>query len=68
MRQPRVSMPGANDESATFIAHLVRATGASVADIGVTSGADVGRDFTVAGSYAYHCSIHSNMTGHVIVQ
>lgn len=42
--------------------------GATVADIGNSQNVDVARDFTVAGTYQYHCSIHSNMTGVVIVQ
>lgn len=42
--------------------------GATVSDIGVTSSADVARDFTVAGNYTYHCSIHPNMTGVVVIQ
>jgi plastocyanin len=54
------------------LAHTVtwdnQPAGASVTDIGVTSSADVARDFTVAGNYTYHCSIHSNMTGVVVVQ
>jgi plastocyanin len=40
----------------------------SVTDIDVTHDANVSRNFTVAGTYNYHCSIHSNMTGVVIVQ
>jgi plastocyanin len=54
------------------VAHTVswdsQPTGATVADIGATSSANVARNFTVAGTYTYHCTIHSNMSGVVIVQ
>jgi plastocyanin len=40
----------------------------SVADIDATSSASVARDFTVAGTYHYHCSIHPQMVGVVNVQ
>lgn len=54
------------------VAHTVtwdaQPSGATVADIGASQSTDVGRDFTVAGNYAYHCSIHSNMSGVVVVQ
>jgi plastocyanin len=40
----------------------------SVTDIDLTHDADVSRTFTVPGTYEYHCTIHSNMTGVVIVQ
>jgi plastocyanin len=43
-------------------------SGAAVADIGVSSSTNVARNFTVAGTYTYHCSIHSNMSGVVVVQ
>jgi plastocyanin len=54
------------------VAHTVtwdtQPSGAAVADIGVSSSTDVARNFTVAGTYTYHCSIHGNMTGVVVVQ
>jgi plastocyanin len=43
-------------------------SGATVADIGNSHDTDVARNFTVAGTYQYHCSIHSTMTGVVVVQ
>ncbi|MEO8880857.1 MAG: Ig-like domain-containing protein [Gemmatimonadaceae bacterium] len=52
------------------VAHTVTwdAQPGSVTDIGTTSSASVARDFTVAGTYHYHCSIHSGMAGVVVVQ
>lgn len=46
----------------------VQPSGAVVADIGSTSGASVSRNFVVAGTYQYHCSIHGSMSGTVIVE
>ena len=54
------------------VAHTVtwdtQPSGASVANIGLTSNASVARDFTVTGTYTYHCSVHPFMTGTVVVQ
>ena len=44
------------------------ATAGPETDIAATSSADVARDFTVAGTYHYHCSIHPSMTGVITVQ
>lgn len=41
---------------------------ANVANIAVSSGMSVSRDFTVPGEYEYHCSIHAGMTGSLLVQ
>ena len=40
---------------------------AEVFDIGNTSNASVSREFHLAGTYTYHCAIHTSMTGTVIV-
>lgn len=54
------------------LAHTVtwdtQPNGANVSDIDPTQNAQVGRDFTVAGHYTYHCSIHPGMHGTVDVQ
>jgi len=54
------------------VAHTVtfdnEPAGANVADIPLTNGASVARNFTVAGTYNYHCTVHSNMSGVIIVQ
>ncbi|HEV7704196.1 MAG TPA: plastocyanin/azurin family copper-binding protein [Gemmatimonadaceae bacterium] len=42
--------------------------GADVFDVGNTSNASVSRAFHVAGTYSYHCAIHSSMSGTVIVE
>jgi len=52
------------------VAHTVTwdAQPGSVVDIAATASANVSRNFTVAGTYHYHCSIHPNMTGTITVQ
>jgi plastocyanin len=54
------------------VAHTVtwdsQPAGATVADIPATSGTSIARDFTVPGEYEFHCTIHSGMTGSVLVQ
>ena len=54
------------------VAHTVtwdtQPVGATVANIGPTSSASVSRDFSVTGTYTYHCSIHPGMHGTVTVQ
>lgn len=51
-------------------AHTVTwdATAGSETDIPPTMNADVSRNFAVAGTYHFHCSIHPQMTGVIIVQ
>jgi plastocyanin len=54
------------------VAHTVtwdnQPAGANVAEIPATSNATVSRNFTIAGTYTYHCTIHSNMSGVIVVQ
>lgn len=55
------------------VAHTVsfdsQPAGASVEDIPATASASVSRTFTVAGTYAYHCTIHGpGMNGVINVQ
>jgi plastocyanin len=52
------------------VAHTVTwdAQPGTVTDIDPTSNANVARNFTIAGTYHYHCSIHPQMLGVVNVQ
>lgn len=43
-------------------------SGAVVSDIGSTQSASVARGFSVAGTYQYHCEIHDEMHGTVVVE
>jgi plastocyanin len=51
------------------LAHDVRFNGAAnaPADIQVSSNVTVSRTFPVAGSFAFLCTLHSNMSGKVLV-
>jgi plastocyanin len=66
----RASGTGAVTWTFESLAHTVTwdSQPGSVTDIDLTHDADVSRTFTVPGTYNYHCSIHPNMTGVVIVQ
>ncbi|MEP7087524.1 MAG: Ig-like domain-containing protein, partial [Gemmatimonadota bacterium] len=44
------------------------ATAGAEDDIPATASANIARNFTVAGTYHYHCAIHPSMTGVVTVQ
>ena len=51
------------------IAHNVLfAAGSGVTDIADSYSTSVQRTFNTAGTFAFHCSIHSNMTGQITVQ
>jgi plastocyanin len=43
-------------------------SGATVEGIPSTANASVVREFTVTGTYSYHCPFHDGMTGSVIIQ
>jgi plastocyanin len=48
--------------------HTATADGGSFATGSIADGASKSVTFSTAGSFAYHCSIHSSMTGTIIVQ
>jgi plastocyanin len=51
------------------VGHSVTFTTAGApAEIPVTSNATVTRVFPTAGTFNYHCTVHSNMTGVIVVQ
>lgn len=66
-----VSIPANDTIFFTFqgVQHNVKFTAATgvPADVPDTQSATVKRQFTTAGSYSYHCSIHPQMTGTVTV-
>ena len=47
---------------------VVFGAGSGVTDIAETYSNSVQRTFNTAGTFAYHCSIHSYMTGQITVQ
>ena len=49
------------------IQHTVTADGGSFGSAQLSAGASFSHVFTTAGTYAYHCSIHPDMTGTVTV-
>jgi plastocyanin len=49
------------------IQHTVTAGDGSFGSDPLSTGASFSHVFTVAGTYAYHCSIHTDMTGTVTV-
>lgn len=51
------------------IGHSVTfSTSGAPADIPVTSNATVTRVFPTTGTFSYHCTVHPNMTGVIVVQ
>jgi plastocyanin len=50
------------------ITHTVTADDNSFDSGNISGGSSYSRTFSVAGTYSYHCTIHPNMTGKVMVQ
>lgn len=68
------SLTVASGTAVTFsfgsVTHNVTFTAATgvPADIGNTMSANVSRTFSTAGTFSYHCTIHPQMTGTIVVQ
>ncbi|HLG35766.1 MAG TPA: cupredoxin domain-containing protein [Bacteroidia bacterium] len=48
--------------------HTVTSNSGAFDSGNITGGGTYSRQFTTAGTFAYHCTIHSGMTGQVVVQ
>lgn len=63
---------GSNSWTFADVAHTVhwdsQPAGATVSDIDSSTDAVVTRTFTIAGTYAYHCLIHPEMSGSIVVR
>lgn len=67
-----VSFPAANNVTVTWtnndpVTHTVTSDTNAFAGANVTPGGTFSLSFPKAGTYAYHCSIHTSMTGTITV-